>query len=122
LGDKLVEIDPLVNWELLQPIIREIYDNQTEKGGRQQYRRNCNVKNVDLTSMVWFIRPMDIQKVDTPRGGDGKTRRSKDGEWIKKGNKSYFGYKMHTKMDTNHQLIREIMQHLQIFDSKSRPI
>jgi IS5 family transposase len=39
-----------------------------------------------------------------PRGDDAKTRRSRDGSWAKKGNESYFGYKLHQKSD----LIREI--------------
>ena len=34
LGDRLAEIDPLIDWEVFRPIIREMYDNRTEKGGR----------------------------------------------------------------------------------------
>ena len=34
-----------------------------------------------------------------PRGEDAKTRRSKDGTWTRKGNKSYLGYKLHQKAD-----------------------
>jgi IS5 family transposase len=45
---------------------------------------------------------------DKPRGDDAKTRRSKDGSWTKKGNKSYFGYKLHSKVDTDLGLIREL--------------
>jgi len=47
-------------------------------------------------------------KTDTPRGDEAQTRRSKDGTWTKKGSKSYFGYKLHTKLDTEHGLIREL--------------
>jgi len=36
-------------------------------------------------------------KADKTRGDEAKTRRSKDGTWVKKGSKSYFGYKLHTK-------------------------
>jgi IS5 family transposase len=43
-----------------------------------------------------------------PRGGDAKTRRSRDGTWTKKGKKSYFGYKLHQKTDIDYCLIREI--------------
>jgi len=46
--------------------------------------------------------------VDTPRGDEAKTRRSKDGTWTKKGKKSYFGYKLHTKEDCDFGLIRAI--------------
>jgi IS5 family transposase len=45
---------------------------------------------------------------DTPRGDEAKTRRSKDGTWSKKGNKSYFGYKLHSKIDADNGLIRDI--------------
>jgi IS5 family transposase len=45
---------------------------------------------------------------DTPRGDAAKTRRSKDGTWAKKGQKSQFGYKLHSKIDKDYGLIREI--------------
>ena len=44
-------------------------------------------------------------KSDVPRGDKAKTRRSKDGAWSKKGNKSYFGYKGHVKVDTENNFI-----------------
>ena len=47
-------------------------------------------------------------KADKPRGTEAKTRRSKDGAWVKKGGKSFFGYKLHMKMDLDHGLIREL--------------
>lgn len=43
-----------------------------------------------------------------PRGGDAKTRRSRDGTWAKKGNETHFGYKLHQKTDIDYCLIREI--------------
>ncbi len=47
-------------------------------------------------------------KADTPRGNESKTRRSKDGTWAKKGNKSFFGYKLHDTMDEKFGLVRKI--------------
>lgn len=47
-------------------------------------------------------------KSDVPRGEKAKTRRSKDGEWAKKGNKSYFGYKGHIKVDTENNFIWDV--------------
>jgi IS5 family transposase len=47
-------------------------------------------------------------KADTPRGDKAKTRRSKDGSWTKKGKKSYYGYKLHSKVDTDFGLIRDL--------------
>ncbi|ADI75082.1 transposase IS4 family protein (plasmid) [Methanohalobium evestigatum Z-7303] len=43
---------------------------------------------------------------DKPRGSEAKTRRNKDGTWAKKSGKSHFGYKLHTIIDTDYQLIR----------------
>jgi IS5 family transposase len=34
LGDKLSEIDTLISWEAFRPIVKDMYDNKTEKGGR----------------------------------------------------------------------------------------
>ena len=47
--------------------------------------------------------------VDTPRGDEAKTRRSKDGAWAKKAGKSYYGYKLHAKMDVDHGLLRDLV-------------
>jgi len=43
-----------------------------------------------------------------PRGDDAKTRRSRDGTWTKKGEQVHFGYKLHSKVDIDYGLIREI--------------
>lgn len=37
-----------------------------------------------------------------------KTSRNKDGSWTKKGKKSYFGYKVHTKMRRGSKIIEEL--------------
>ncbi len=34
LGDKLSEIEKLINWEAFRSIVKDMYDNKTEKGGR----------------------------------------------------------------------------------------
>jgi IS5 family transposase len=43
-----------------------------------------------------------------PRDDGAKTRRSRDGTWAKKGNESHFGYKLHSKVDIDYGLIRDI--------------
>jgi IS5 family transposase len=43
-----------------------------------------------------------------PRGNEARTRRSKDGTWAKKGNETYFGYKLHQITDVDYCLIRDI--------------
>jgi len=45
---------------------------------------------------------------DKPRGEEARTRRSRDGAWAKKGGKSSYGYKLHTKSDVDRGLIREL--------------
>jgi IS5 family transposase len=42
------------------------------------------------------------------RGDNAKTRRSKDGTWAKKGNELHFGFKLHSKVDIDYGLIRDI--------------
>ena len=180
LGDKLSEIDSLINWKKFRPIVASMYDNKSDKGGRPNIDIIVMVKLLVLQewhglsdpelerqvtdrisfrkflgfpetipdySTVWLFRErlhktvkdkkiwrelqrqLDAKglkvkkgvmqdatfitadpghaKADEPRGDDSKTRRSKDGTWTKKGDKSHFGYKLHTKMDTDYQLIRE---------------
>jgi IS5 family transposase len=43
-----------------------------------------------------------------PRGEEAKTRRSRDGTSAKKGNEIHFGYKLHSKIDIDYCLIRDI--------------
>lgn len=42
------------------------------------------------------------------RGQAAKTSRSKDGSWTKKGKKSYFGYKVHAKMQRGSKIVKEL--------------
>jgi len=32
--DKLGKIDPMIDWESLRPILKELYRNETDRGGR----------------------------------------------------------------------------------------
>jgi len=181
LGDKLSEMDSLIDWEAFRPIVNALYDNKSEKGGRpnidevvmikllilqswygltdQELEKRASdrisflkflgfPKTIPDYSTVWYFRERlsetgkdkDIWKelqrqlnakgltvkkgviqdatfittdpghalADKPRGKNAKTRRSKDGTWTKKNNKSYFGYKLHSKVDRNYGLIRTI--------------
>lgn len=181
LGDKLSELESLIDWEAFRPIIRGLYNNTPEQGGRPntdeilllkmlvlqsfyglsdpEIERQANdrisfrkflgfpEKIPDHTTLWYFrerlmksgkenavwemlqnqldtkglrIRKGVIQDAtfitadpgrspsDTSRGEEAKTRRSKDGTWAKKGNKSYFGYKSHILVDKECQLIRRI--------------
>lgn len=181
LGDKLSQIDILIDWSAFRSIIADMYTNKSKKGGRPNTDEIVMIKLLVLQewhglsdpelerqvtdrisfgkflgfpeaipdySTVWYFRERleetgkdreiwnELQrqldekglkvkkgviqdatfitadpghaKVDPPRGGGAKTRRSKDGTWTKKGKKSYFGYKLHTKSDTDFGLIREL--------------
>jgi len=181
LGDKLAEIEIIIDWERFRPIIEGMYDNKSEKGGRPNIDEIMMIKLLILQewhglsdpelerqatdrisfrnflgfpekipdfSTVWYFRERLIEtgkhnkiweelnqqldskglkvkkgviqdatiittdpghaKADKPRGDKAKTRRSKDGTWVKKGKKSYFGYKTHTKTDIDYGLIRDI--------------
>lgn len=55
-----------------------------------------------------FITSDPGRSRNKPRGDEARTRRSKDGTWAKKGNKSYFGYKLHSNVDVEYGLIRAI--------------
>lgn len=41
------------------------------------------------------------------RGREAKASRNRDATWTKKGNKNYFGYKLHSKVDVNTKIITE---------------
>jgi IS5 family transposase len=178
-GDKLAEIESLIDWKPFRPILESMYHNRTASGGRpeadvivmfkmlvlQQWHglsdaeleRQC-IDRISFqkfmefpdyipdSTTVWSFRKRIVDngkedqiwnemqkqldtlglkikkgmiqdatfirsnpghaKVDEPRGEEAKTRRSKDGTWTKKGGKSYFGYKLHTIIDKDYELIR----------------
>jgi IS5 family transposase len=181
LGDRLAEIEALIDWDAFRPIVGELYDNRSERGGRPNIDEVVMVKLLVLQqwhglsdpelerqvtdrisfrkflgfpeiipdyTTVWQFRErlaetgkdraiwVELQRqldsvglkvkqgvvqdatfitadpghatADTPRGDEAKTRRSRDGSWAKKGSKSYFGYKLHSKVDTDLGLIREL--------------
>ncbi|WP_321428544.1 IS5 family transposase [uncultured Methanolobus sp.] len=178
-GDRLAEIESLIDWKPFRPILESMYKNRTASGGRpeadvivmfkmlvlQQWHglsdpeleRQCIDRisfrkflgfpeYVPDNTTVWSFRQRIIDngkekqiwnemqrqlnalgleikkgtiqdatfihsnpghaKADTPRGEDAKTTRSKDGTWVKKGGKSHFGYKFHTIIDKDYELIR----------------
>jgi len=46
-------------------------------------------------------------KRDRAHENEAKTKRSREGNWIKKGSKLHFGYKLHIIIDRNYELIRK---------------
>ena len=49
--DKLAEIEPMINWESLRPIVKELYRNDTDKGGRPNIDEIVMIKTLFLQSM-----------------------------------------------------------------------
>ena len=52
LGDRLAEIEPLIDWEAFTPIIQPLYDNQGPQGGRPNVDPVVMVKLLVLQS--WY--------------------------------------------------------------------
>jgi IS5 family transposase len=48
------------------------------------------------------------QSSGKPRGDDALTRRSRDGDWAKRLQASFFGFKLHVKTDLDHGLVRAV--------------
>lgn len=48
LGDKLAEINPLIDWGVFRPIVREMYDNRTERGGRPNIDEIVMIKELSV--------------------------------------------------------------------------
>lgn len=65
------------------------------------------IKNGMIQDATFIHSDPGHAKADKPRGNEAKTRRSRDWTWTKKGNKSYFGYKLHSIIDKDYELIRK---------------
>ena len=70
--------------------------------------KGYDVKKGVIQDATFITSDPGHAKSDVPRGKHAKTRRSRDGEWAKKGNKSYFGYKGHIKTDTENTFIWKV--------------
>ncbi len=75
---------------------------------RQLDAKGLRVKKGVVQDASFITADPGHAKADKPRGGEAKTRRSRDGTWAKKGGKSSYGYKLHTKMDVDLGLIRDL--------------
>jgi IS5 family transposase len=75
---------------------------------RQLDEKGLEIKKGVIQDATFITADPGHTTADTPRGDGAKTRRSKDGTWTKKGKRSYFGYKLHTKEDCDFGLIRAL--------------
>jgi len=75
---------------------------------RQLDAKGLTIKKGVVQDATFITADPGHARADKPRGTEARTRRSRDGAWGKKGGKSYFGNKLHMKMDLDHGLIREL--------------
>ena len=75
---------------------------------RQLDAKGLKVKKGVVQDATFITADPGHAPADKPRGGEAKTRRSRDGSWAKKGSRSYYGFKLHAKMDVDYGLIRDL--------------
>ena len=75
---------------------------------RQLDGKGLSVKKGVVQDASFITADPGHAPADKPRGGEARTRRSRDGSWAKKGGKSSFGFKLHTKSDVDRGLIRDL--------------
>ena len=75
---------------------------------RQLDEKGLKVKTGVVQDATFITADPGHAPADKPRGGEAKTRRSRDGTWTKKGSKSYYGFKLHSKTDVDYALIRDL--------------
>ena len=75
---------------------------------RQLDGMGLKVKKGVIQDATFITSDPGHAKADKTRGNKARTRRSKEGTWTKKNSKSYFGFKLHARTDTDHGLIRAL--------------
>jgi IS5 family transposase len=109
LGTTEIVPDSTTIWKFRERLAESGKDKDVwDEMQKQLDAMNLKVKKGIMQDASFITSDPGHAKRDTPRGDEAKTRRSKDGEWAKKGAKSYFGYKLHGAMDENYGLIRRI--------------
>ena len=109
LGTTEVVPDSTTIWKFRERLAQSGMDKEVwNEMQRQLDAMNLKVKKGIMQDATFITADPGHAKKDTPRGNEAKTRRSKDGEWAKKGAKSYFGFKLHDAMDENFGLVRRI--------------
>jgi len=109
LGTTEVVPDSTTIWKFRERLAESGTDKEVwAEMQRQLDAMNLKVKRGIMQDATFITADPGHAKKDTPRGNEAKTRRSKDGEWAKKGAKSYFGFKLHDAMDEDLGLVRRI--------------
>lgn len=97
-------------WRFREELSEEdILDKIWEELQRQIEEKNLKVKKGVIQDATFITADPGKQKRNSePRGRDAQTSRSKDGTWTKKGNKSFFGFKEHIKIQRGSKIIKDI--------------
>lgn len=84
------------------------YDLVWEEINRQLDSLGLVVRNGSIQDATFVTADPGHGRSDKPRGYEAKTRRSRDDTWTMKGSKSSFGYKLHSKVDGEFGLIKDL--------------
>lgn len=65
MGDRLSEIEKLIDWEAFRSIVGDMYDNKTEKGGRPNIDEIIMIK-----ALIWqeLQRQLDSKRLKVKKG------------------------------------------------------
>ena len=87
-------------WRFREELAEEnLTDKIWDEPQRQIKEKNISVGKGVIQDAVFIVaEPGKTRPAMDNRGQPATTSRSRDGSWTKKGKKSYFGYKAHTKM------------------------
>ena len=76
---------------------------------RQIKEKNISVEKGVIQDAVFIVaEPGKTRSGMDERGQVAKTSRNRDGSWTKKGKKSYFGYKAHTKVRRGSKIVESL--------------
>jgi IS5 family transposase len=94
-------------WRFREELAEEnLTDKIWDELQRQIKEKNISVEKGVIQDAVFIIaEPGKTRSGMDERGQAAKTSRSRDGSWTKKGKKSFFGFKAHTKMRRGSKII-----------------
>src|SRR3989338_9334052 len=95
-GDRLAPLQKLIDWSRFRTLIL-----RRSQKGRPPFEVVMMFKVLILQHMYGISDKED-------RGRGQPTTRNEDGTWAVKNNKNYFGYKLHSKVDTENGIVTEL--------------
>jgi transposase, IS5 family len=97
-------------WRFREALAEDnLIDKVWDELNRQIEEKNITVEEGSIQDATFIIA--DPGKKNSGMSGRGrlaKTSRNKDASWTKKGQKNYFGYKGHTKIQRGSKMIKEL--------------